>query len=335
MNYRTLGRTGLCVSEVGFGCGNVGGLMVRGSFQEQLEGVQRALDLGVNYFDTAPSYGDGLSETNLGRVLDHLRPQAWVATKVNLRYGLDDIRGAARRSLEESLKRLGRDSVDIFQLHDGITMQRGGGISGETIGIDDVLGKGGVADAFDGLRSEGLIRFSGFTGNGDTSSLHKAVDSGRFDVVQAYYNLLNPSAGVSVPSGFVGHDFRHLIDRAAGHEMGVVVIRVMAAGALGGVSARRGHASPSIGSPMVTDSAYGADEERASKLDFLVSGDIQSRPQAAVRFALMHTGVSTVLVGFSSRAQIEEGASASEKRPIPHEALSRLHRLWASDFGRS
>ena len=161
------------------------------------------------------------------------------------------------------------------------------------------------------------------------------MDSGRFDVVQAYYNLLNPSAGVSVPSGFVGHDFRHLIDRAAGHEMGVVVIRVMAAGALGGVSARQGHASPSIGSPMVTDSAYDADEERASKLDFLVSGDIQSRPQAAVRFALMHTGVSTVLVGFSSRAQIEEGASASEKRPIPHEALSKLHRLWASDFGRS
>ena len=334
MNYRTLGRTGLRVSEVGFGCGNVGGLMVRGSFHEQLEGVQWALDLGVNYFDTAPSYGDGLSETNLGRVLDHLKPQAWVATKVNLRHGLDDIKGAARRSLEESLKRLGRDSVDIFQLHDGITMQRGGGISGETIGLDDVLGKDGVADAFDDLRSEGLIRFAGFTGNGDTSALHKVVDSGRFDVVQAYYNLLNPSAGVSIPSGFVGHDFRHLIDRAAGHEMGVVVIRVMAAGALGGASSRQGHASPTIGSPMVTDSAYDADEERASKLDFLVSGDIRSRPQAAVRFALMHTGVSTVLVGFSSRAQIEEGASASEKRPIPHEALSRLHQLWASDFGR-
>ena len=335
MNYRTLGRTGLRVSEVGFGCGNVGGLMVRGSFQEQLEGVQRALDLGVNYFDTAPSYGDGLSETNLGRVLDHLKPQAWVATKVNMRHGLDDIKGVAHRSLEDSLKRLGRDSVDLFQLHDGITMQRGGGISGETIGIDDVLGKDGVADAFDALRSEGLTRFTGFTGNGDTGALHKVVDSGRFDVVQAYYNLLNPSAGVSIPPGFVGHDFRHLIDRAAGHDMGVVVIRVMAAGALGGASSRQGHASPTIGSPMVTDSAYDTDEERTSKLDFLVSGDIQSRPQAAVRFALMHTGVSTVLVGFSSRAQIEEGASASEKRPIPHEALSRLHQLWASDFGRS
>ena len=332
MNYRTLGRTGLRVSEVGFGCGNVGGLMVRGSFQEQLEGVQRALDLGVNYFDTAPSYGDGLSETNLGRVLDHLRPQAWVATKVNLRHSLDDIKGAARRSLEESLKRLGRDFVDIFQLHDGITMQRGGGISGETIGIDDVLGKNGVADAFDSLRSEGLTRFAGFTGNGDTDALHRVVDSGRFDIVQAYYNLLNPSAGVSVPSDFVGHDFRHLIDRAAGHEMGVVVIRVMAAGALGGASARQGHASPTIGGPMVTDSAY---EERASKLGFLVSSDIQSRPQAAVRFALMHTGVSTVLVGFSSRAQIEEAASVPEKHPIPHEALSEFRRLWASDFGRS
>ena len=104
MNYRTLGRTGLRVSEIGFGCGNVGGLMVRGSFQEQLEGVQRALDLGVNYFDTAPSYGDGVSETNLGRVLDHLKPQVWVATKVNLRHGLDDMKGAARRLFGRELE---------------------------------------------------------------------------------------------------------------------------------------------------------------------------------------------------------------------------------------
>ena len=68
MEYRLLGRTGLKVSEIGFGCGNIGGLIIRGSFEEQLEAVRIALDLGINYFDTAPSYGDGLSETNLGHV---------------------------------------------------------------------------------------------------------------------------------------------------------------------------------------------------------------------------------------------------------------------------
>ena len=110
MEYRTLGRTGIRVPEVGFGCGNVGGLMVRGSLDEQVMAVQRALDLGVNYFDTAPSYGDTLSETNLGLVLKELRPQVHVATKVHVRDdGLKDIRGTVRRSIEDSLRRLGRE----------------------------------------------------------------------------------------------------------------------------------------------------------------------------------------------------------------------------------
>ena len=70
MQYRTLGRTGLRVSEIGFGCGNVGGLMTRDGHDEQLGAVRHALDLGINYFDTARAYGEGRSETNLGRVLD-------------------------------------------------------------------------------------------------------------------------------------------------------------------------------------------------------------------------------------------------------------------------
>ena len=74
VKYRTLGRTGLEVSEIGFGCGNVGGLMIRGSEQEQIEAVSRALELGINYFDTAPLYGNGQSETNLGKVLTELMP---------------------------------------------------------------------------------------------------------------------------------------------------------------------------------------------------------------------------------------------------------------------
>ena len=127
MDYRTLGRTGLRVSEIGFGCGNVGGMMVRGPQEEQVRAVGRALELGINYFDTAPSYGDGKSETNLGRVLTELRAEAVVATKVRL--GADDIgdvRGAVRRSLEASLRRLGRDWVDILQLHTQVSVERGG-----------------------------------------------------------------------------------------------------------------------------------------------------------------------------------------------------------------
>ena len=335
MNYRTLGRTGLKVPEVGFGCGNVGGLMVRGSLEEQVHAVQRALDMGVDYFDTAPGYGDGLSETNLGLVLKKLKPQVHVATKVHVRDdGLKDIRGTVRRSIEDSLRRLDCDSVDLLQLHTQVVMERGGGDRSEALSLHDVLGNDGVADAFDDLRSEGLIGFLGLTGAGDADALHQVVDSGRFDTIQAHYNLLNPSAGVAVPPGFATYDFHQLIDHAAQKGMGVVVIRVMAAGALAGPAARTGRASPSVGGALVAGGDYDTEIERADTLDFLVSGDVGSRAQAAVRFALMHPGVSTVLVGISGVSQLEEAAACSGKEPLPEEAISRLKDLWASDFGR-
>ena len=245
MEYRTLGRTGLKVPEIGFGCGNVGGLMVRGSHDKQVQAVRRALELGIDYFDTAPAYGDGQSETNLGRVLAELRPRVTVATKVRIRSDdLNDIRGAVQRSLEASLQRLQRDSVGVLQLHTQISMERGGP---QTLGLEDVLGNHGVADAIDALRTQGLVRFMGFTGMGETRALHQVVDSGRFDVVQAYYNLLNPSAGVAIPAGFPAHDFDRLIDRAAEGVMGVVVIRVMAGRRVGGAGDTPGPRLPKHG----------------------------------------------------------------------------------------
>src|SRR5262244_2548862 len=109
METRSLGRTGLTVSALGFGCGAVGGLMVRGTPADQERAVARALELGVNFFDTAPMYGDGRSEQNLGRVLKLLRPNAVVATKVWLGHAeRRRIGEAIGQSLEASLRRLGR-----------------------------------------------------------------------------------------------------------------------------------------------------------------------------------------------------------------------------------
>ena len=85
---------------------------------------------------------------------------------------------------------------------------------------------------------------------------------------------------------------------------------------------------------MVPGGEYDADEARAQALDFLVAGDVTSRPQAEVCFALAHTGVSTVLVGYSSLAQMEEAAACSGKGPLPDAAMQRLQGLWANDFGR-
>ena len=136
MEQRQLGRTGLEVSVLSFGCGAVGGLMTRGEPRDQERAVARALELGINYFDTAALYGNGASETNLGRVLAKLKPNAIVATKVRVAPADRGRIGAAvAASVEASLKRLGRDSVDIFHFHNSIA--EGG--AGETIGLDAML----------------------------------------------------------------------------------------------------------------------------------------------------------------------------------------------------
>src|SRR5437763_10785678 len=105
MQTRKLGRTGLHVSVLTFGCGAVGGLMTRGAPADQERAVARALEVGVNHFDTAPAYGDGASEENLGRVLGALKPDVIVSTKVRLPLNAD-IGAAVAASLEASLKRL-------------------------------------------------------------------------------------------------------------------------------------------------------------------------------------------------------------------------------------
>src|SRR5262249_7762827 len=123
MEMRMFGRTGIQLSVLGFGCGAVGGLMVRGDARDRERTVARAIDAGVNYFDTAVQYGNGESEKNLGRILQSLKPRnAIVGTKVRLpSANFGRIADAVAKSLEESLARLRRDHVDIFHLHNAIT----------------------------------------------------------------------------------------------------------------------------------------------------------------------------------------------------------------------
>src|SRR5437899_777748 len=119
MEQRALGRTGLHVSALGFGCGAIGGLMVKGDPAEQRRAVARAIAAGVTYFDTAPSYGDGRSEESLGHALADLGNSAAhvvVGTKFRVDTGdLADAPAAIRRSIEASLRRLQRERVHLLQ----------------------------------------------------------------------------------------------------------------------------------------------------------------------------------------------------------------------------
>ena len=139
MQLRVFGRTGMQLSVLGFGCGAVGGLMVRGDPADQERTIARAIAAGVNYFDTAVQYGNGESEENLGRVLRKLKPaDVVVGTKVRLlpaEFGR--IADAVTTSLEGSLARLGLDRVDIFHLHNAITVNGGG----DTLSAAQVLGE--------------------------------------------------------------------------------------------------------------------------------------------------------------------------------------------------
>src|SRR5229473_1424490 len=173
METRMFGRTGMRLSILGFGCGAVGGLMVRGDPRDQERTIARALAAGVNYFDTAVQYGNGESEKNLGRVLQNLKPaNVVVGTKVRLPSSdFGRIAAAVAKSLEASLARLRLDCVDIFHLHNAITESGGG----EALSVAQVLGE--VVPAFERLRQQGKTRFLGITAVGETAALHQAIDA--------------------------------------------------------------------------------------------------------------------------------------------------------------
>ena len=256
MELRNLGKTGLRVSTLGFGCGNVGGLIIRGTPAERERAAARAMELGVNYFDTAPSYGDGESERNLGQTLKALRARVLVGTKFRLDPpDLHDIPGAVSRSLDASLKRLAMERVDLFQLHNRIEPARGR----NALSVGDVLSE--VVPAVQKLRQQGKVGFCGITALGDTRSLQQAIDGGTIDTAQVCYNLLNPSAGAAVPAGCPGQDFGGLFGRTRERRMGVVVIRVLAGGALSGVETRHPVAVPTV-DPIAT-----ASDPTASRID--------------------------------------------------------------------
>ena len=126
MKFRKVGDTGLRTSEVVFGGGAVGGLLIDDDRDFRVQGVKRALDLGISWFDTAPSYGNGKSEINLGEILEKFGSDPNISTKVSISEGCsEDLVGQIRRSVESSLLRLGKDKVDIVFLHNPTTKERG------------------------------------------------------------------------------------------------------------------------------------------------------------------------------------------------------------------
>jgi aryl-alcohol dehydrogenase-like predicted oxidoreductase len=323
MQFRIFGRTGMQLSVLGFGCGAVGGLMVRGDPADRERTIARAIAAGVNYFDTAVQYGNGESEANLGRVLRKLKPaDVVVGTKVRLQPGeFGRLADAVTKSLEGSLARLGLDQVDILHLHNPITETGGGSALSVRQVLDDVV------PALERLRRQGKIRFLGITALGDTAALYQVIDASAFDSAQIVYNMLNPSAAEELPANYPAQDYGRLFDHTKAADVGVLGIRVLAGGALSGSAERHPIAGPApepIGSAM----SYDADIDRARRLLPLVKeGFAATLTEAATRFALSHPAMGTILVGMATPQQFEDALAAVEKGPLPRTALERLSAL--------
>lgn len=319
MQKRKLGRTGLDISQLTFGCGAVGGLMTKGDPTDQERAVQRALDIGVNFFDTAPLYGEGASETNVGRIFAKLKPNVVLGTKVNVPpEGKADIGAAINRSIEESLRRLKRDHVDLLQLHNSISP------AGQPRDLHPQVVLGEVVPAFDRLKKAGKIRFAGITAIGDTDALHQVVDSKAFDTAQIVYNLLNPSAGRKLPAGYPAQDYRELMARAQAAGMGTIVIRVLAGGALSGDEARHPLGAQNV-APIGSGADYKTDVLHARQFGRAVAAaGVADTIELAIRYVASHPAVTTLQVGIATPAQFEGAALAILKGALSQEALGAI-----------
>jgi L-galactose dehydrogenase/L-glyceraldehyde 3-phosphate reductase len=320
-----LGRTGLSVSEIAFGGGVTGGILIKGRETDAIRALNRALAGGINWIDTAALYGAGASEATIGRHIGALEPQPYVSTKVRIeRDEMDDIPGAIERSLEQSLKRLNLDRVTLFQLHNQLGQSVG---DRPQLSPEQVLGPGGVADTFDRLKAQGLFQASGMTAAGETRAILDVINSSRFDCAQVYYNAINPSAGwLRAHRNWGAQDFSGIMAACFRENMGTLNIRVFAGGPL--ASATRPERLAVLTSGTDLDN-----EMRCANAVRAALGDRYGTPaQVALRFALGNRDLCTRIIGIGEMRDLDDAFNAVEAGPLPAEAMDRLERLWASDF---
>jgi aryl-alcohol dehydrogenase-like predicted oxidoreductase len=301
MEKRTLGRTGLEVSVLG-----MGGLFISrigaADRDDARRAVHRALELGVTYVDTAPSYLD--SEDVLGYALaDAPRPYL-LSTKLGGRPQPFDPkdRDGLRRSVEESLRLLRRDHIDVLFVHEP---DRPGQYDWWD---DDDRFDGPVNDLLDDLKTEGLIRFTGLGGT-TAYELARVMAAGRYDVVLTAFNysLLWREAEIAV------------LPEAGRQGMGVVVGSPLQQGAL----SRRFDEEVRSGAPWLSPPR----REQLRRLYALLDELDMPITELAIRFVISNPLVSTTLMGARSVAEVEANVAAAEKGPLPPDVLARLKQI--------
>jgi aryl-alcohol dehydrogenase-like predicted oxidoreductase len=322
MDFRTLGKTGLSVSRVGLGGAGLGHAWGETTDAECVRTVRRAVDLGVNFFDTSPMYGRGRSEENLGRGLSGQRHRVYIATKVRLQTEeeLADPESAVRRSLESSLGRLATDYVDLLQIHHQVGPEGGQYLAAAAdppryayrLTFDLALALG---EAMNRLVKEGSVRFLGITAwDGHPKVVQELLARGVFHTAQILYNLLNRTADTPPPPDFDDIDQGLTLPVAKHHGIGVIGIRSHAAGAL----------ADRLDRPVKADSTVARDFARSRSLPLPGRGPYRTLSQVALRFCLDHPDIATVVPGAKSVAELEEAVACVDLPPLAAGYLAEL-----------
>ena len=322
MKQASLGRTGLQISELVFGGGFVGGILLHASDVVRRDAIQLAIQAGINWIDTAASYGNGQSEEVVGWLLSELpdkeRPQ--VSTKFRVDPNGDDYTGQIRRSLDQSLRRLQMTSVPLVQLHNQL------GSGDQQLPLNEVMRSDGVLDALDRIRAEGLTDFIGFTALGDASACRAVVESGRVDTAQVYYNLINPSAGFDIEGHWHSDDYTGLLAACQQFNVGVLGIRVYAAGIL----ASRVEHGREI--PVTRNSDYDSELRRADMVREILAEMAGSDAQKALRFVLDQDAIHGAVIGLAELSHLQEAIQATQMGPLSSSVTKALKDLWSRDY---
>ena len=319
MKYRPFGKTGVQVSEIGHGTWAMGFMWGQRQDPEAKAALRRGFELGINFIDTAYLYGNGHSERLIGEVMRETKEKPFVATKIppNIKEwppkpGTPPDQAFAAAYLtditERSLKNLGVECIDLQQLH---------------VWRPDWLGQGEWLSAVEKLKAQGKIRFFGVSLNDhDADSGLELVATGLIDSVQVIFNL------------FEQRPREKLFPACIKHGVGVIARVPLDEGGLSG-TLREGMKFEK-GDWRVH--YFKGDRikqtiEHAKQFEFLIGGEVQSLPQAALKFCLSEPAVSTVIPGMRTVKHVEADAAVSDLPDFTTAALARSHALaWPRNF---
>ena len=324
MKIRRFGRTEFKISQLTFGGGWVGGILIDPDKEIMHKALSIAYKKGINWIDTAESYSEGKSEKNIGDLLKLFSNEKFqISTKARLDpNSRESIVSQIDRKIDASLGRLQRNFLELYQLHNRIQ-----NISDKNnFSVKDILKKGGVADAMEKFKSDGRIKSIGITALGDIDAINEVVLSDCFDVAQIYYNLLNPSASFSSPGKWNDHNFSNLIKNCESKDMGLMNIRIYAAGYLA-TDKRHGREIP------IT---FEIDEmelnKRVEKINFILKDIKGTKSQKALRYGLSNDNMSTIVIGLAKISHLEEALEGYEIGSFDEEILKKIEELQNNNF---